>query len=42
MAREITDRTSRKGEALTGSVKAFVDEEMERAERMRYVTVPAS
>jgi hypothetical protein len=33
IAREIKDRASRKGEELAGSVKAFVEYEMERAER---------
>jgi hypothetical protein len=42
IAREINDRASRKGEVLTGPVQAFVEEEMERAERRRYVAVPAA
>ena len=35
IAREIKDRASRKGEELTGPVQAFVEWEMERAERRR-------
>jgi hypothetical protein len=42
IAREINDRASRKGEVLTGPVQAFVEEEMGRAERRRYVAVPAA
>jgi hypothetical protein len=35
IAREIRDRASRKGEELTAPVQAFVEWEMERAERQR-------
>jgi hypothetical protein len=37
IAREIRDRASRKGEELGGSVQAFVEWEMERAERREAV-----
>jgi hypothetical protein len=33
IAREINDRASRKGEELTGPAQAFVEYEVERAER---------
>jgi hypothetical protein len=42
IAREINDQASRKREVLTGPVKGFVEEEMERAERRRCVAVPPS
>jgi hypothetical protein len=40
IAREIRDRASRKGEELAGPVQAFVEYEMERAERRAALVLP--